>query len=88
MSTLICSGQITRDEAIEEIKKNPYPSEELLQEDREYLIKKLGINEAEFERLMALPVKQHTDYPSILHWYDRLRPYVRAARKVKKAIKP
>jgi N-acetyl sugar amidotransferase len=86
MSTLICSGQITREEALEEIKKNPYPSEELLQEDREYLIKKLGINEAEFERLMALPVKQHTDYPSILHWYDRLRPYVRAARKVKKSI--
>jgi hypothetical protein len=88
MSTLICSGQITREEALEEIQKNPYPSEELLQEDREYLIKKLGINETEFERLMALPVKQHTDYPSILHWYDRLRPYVRAARKVKKAIRP
>jgi N-acetyl sugar amidotransferase len=87
MSTLICSGQITRDEALEEIKKNPYPSEELLQEDREYLIKKLGINEAEFERLMALPVKQHTDYPSILHWYDRLRPYVRLFRKIKQAIR-
>jgi len=86
LSTLICSGQITREQALEEIKKNPYPSEELLQEDREFLIKKLGITEEEFERIMSLPVKAHTDYPSILHWYDLLRPYVRAARKVKKAI--
>jgi N-acetyl sugar amidotransferase len=87
MSTLICSGQITREEALEEIKKNPYPSEELLQEDREYLIKKLGITVAEFESIMALPVIAHTDYPSILHWYDRLRPYVRAFRRIKHAIR-
>jgi N-acetyl sugar amidotransferase len=87
MSTLICSGQITRDEALEEIKKNPYPSEELLQEDREFLIKKLGITNADFESIMAMPVKAHTDYPSILHWYDRLRPYVRAFRKIKQSIR-
>jgi len=86
LSTLICSGQITREKALQEIKSNPYPSEELLLEDREYLIKKLGISEAFFEEIMNTPVKQHTDYPSILHWYDRLRPYVRAAKKVKKAI--
>jgi N-acetyl sugar amidotransferase len=86
LSTLICSGQIKREDALEEIKKNPYPSEELLQEDREYLIKKLGITADEFESIMALPVKAHTDYPSILHWYDRLRPYVRAMKKVKRAF--
>lgn len=86
LSTLICSGQITREEALEEIKKNPYPTEEMLLEDREYLIKKLGITEQEFQYLMDLPVKKHTDYPSILHWYDKLRPYVRAARKIKHKI--
>ena len=86
LSTLICSGQITREHALEEIKKDPYPSEELLTEDREYVLKKLGIPEDEFVRLMAEKPKLHTDYPSILHWYDRLRPYVRAARKLKKAI--
>jgi N-acetyl sugar amidotransferase len=86
LSTLICSGQITREKALEEIKSNPYPTEELLLEDREYLIKKLGITEAIFEEIMNTPVKKHTDYPSILHWYDRLRPYVRAAKRVKKAI--
>lgn len=86
LSTLICSGQITRDEALEEIKKDPYPTEQMLLEDREYLIKKLGITEQEFQKLMDLPVKKHTDYPSILHWYDRLRPYVRTARKIKHKI--
>ncbi|MFN5370012.1 MAG: N-acetyl sugar amidotransferase [Bacteroidia bacterium] len=87
LSTLICSGQISRAEALAEIKKNPYPSEELLFEDRDFLIKKLGITELEFESIMALPVKAHTDYPSILHWYDRLRPYVRAFRKIKQSIR-
>jgi hypothetical protein len=72
--------------ALEEIKSNPYPSEELLQEDREYLIKKLGISETIFEEILNAPVKKHTDYPSILNWYDRLRPYVRTAKKFKKAI--
>lgn len=86
LSTLICSGQITRDEALEEIKKDPYPTEQMLLEDREYLIKKLGLTEQEFQKLMDLPVKKHTDYPSILHWYDRLRPYVRTARKIKHKI--
>jgi N-acetyl sugar amidotransferase len=86
LSTLICSGQISREMALEEIKSNPYPSEELLQEDREYLIKKLGISETIFEEILNAPVKQHTDYPSILNWYDRLRPYVRTAKKFKKAI--
>ena len=87
LSTLICSGQITRNEAVEEIKKDPYPSEELLNEDREYVLKKLGIKEDEFVRLMEEKPKLHTDYPSILHWYDRLRPYVRMARKVRNSIK-
>jgi N-acetyl sugar amidotransferase len=86
LSTLICSGQISRSEALEEIKKNPYPTEELLLEDREYLIKKLRISEQEFQNIMDLPIKKHTDYPSILHWYDRLRPYVRAVRKIKNKI--
>jgi N-acetyl sugar amidotransferase len=86
LSTLICSGQITREKALQEIKKNPYPSEELLLEDKEYLIKKLGITEAYFEELMNNPIKQHKDYPSILHWYDRLIPYVKFARKIKKTI--
>jgi N-acetyl sugar amidotransferase len=62
-SALICSGEITREEALKELKQEPYPIEEQMA-DREYVVKKLEITEEEFERIMALPQKTHSDYPS------------------------
>ncbi len=40
-----------------------YP-EDLQREDREYVIKKLGMTEQEFESIMAAPVKSYRDYPN------------------------
>ena len=88
LSTLICSGQMTKEDALAEIKNNPYPNPEILQEDREYFIKKLGISESEFQEIMSIPQKSHLDYPSILHWYARFRPYVRFLKKVKGKLIP
>lgn len=62
LSTLICSGEITRDEALEEIKKDPYPDQELKKNDYEYTIKKFGLTEKEFENIMNLPLKTINDY--------------------------
>ena len=64
LSTLISSGQITREEALDEINKDPYPSEELENEDKNYVIKKFGITPQEFDRIMNLPKKTIWDYPS------------------------
>ena len=64
LSTLICSGQITRDEAFEEVKKAPYRSEELEKKDKEYVIKKLGLTKNQFENIMTLPTKSFKDYPT------------------------
>lgn len=63
LSTLICSGQITRDAALEELKKETYPAD-MLASDKEYVIKKLGLTENEFEQIMASPVKSYSDYPN------------------------
>jgi N-acetyl sugar amidotransferase len=82
LSTLICSGQLSRETALEEIEKSPYPSQELFEKDREFFIKKLGITIDEFERLMAQPAKSHLDYPSVMHWYKRLRPFGRVVKKL------
>jgi len=73
-SNLICSGQMTRDAALEEMKNDPYP-EAMMQEDREYVKKKLGLTEAEFEQIMALPVKTYRDYPNYEQrtWVDPFR---------------
>lgn len=63
LSALICSNEISRDLALQELKQEPYPIEEQ-NADREYVIKKLSITEGEFERIMALPPRTHFDYPN------------------------
>jgi hypothetical protein len=62
-SSLICSGEMTREQALEALKEPPY-SLEMQEADREYVIKKFGITEEEFERIMNLPKKTIYDYPS------------------------
>lgn len=68
LSSLICSGEITREEALEELKKPTYPPT-LQEEDREYVIKKLGLTDAEFEKIMNTPPKTIYDYPSYARDY-------------------
>lgn len=62
-STLINSGQMTRDEALEAMEHDPYP-EHLKQEDKDYILKKFGFNDAEFDAIMERPIKTHKDYKS------------------------
>ena len=61
LSTLICSGQITREEALKELEKPLYEKDEL-ERDKKYVLKKLGLSEKEFEDLMKLPIKKHREY--------------------------
>jgi N-acetyl sugar amidotransferase len=63
LSSLIVSGQMTRDEALAEMAEDTYPPE-LLEQDKLYVIKKLGITEAEFDEIMVAPVRTHRDFPS------------------------
>lgn len=63
LSTLICSGQITRDEALLELKKEVYPPD-LLAADKEYVYKKLGMKAEEFQAIIDAPAKHYTDYPN------------------------
>lgn len=63
LSSLICSGETSREDALEELKKPTYaPS--LQEEDREYVAKKLGLTADEFDAIMQLPKRTIHDYPS------------------------
>lgn len=73
LSTLINSGQISREDALKELEKPPYP-EHQLQEDKEFILKKLDLSETEFDQIMKLPIKKHTDYPS---FYNRHYKWLR-----------
>jgi N-acetyl sugar amidotransferase len=79
-SNLVLSGQMTREEALEQMKLPVYP-ENLLEEDREYTIKKLGFSEAEFDAMMAAPTKTFEDYRTSHKIFETAKKMVNATRR-------
>lgn len=68
LSTLVCSGQVTREQALGEISTPAYPPE-WVEPDKTFVAKKLGISREEFDAIMALPKKRYVDYPNLQnHW--------------------
>ncbi len=72
LSNLIHSGQMTREKALEEINRSPYLTKEMGEEDKNYVIKKLGLTNEEFEKIMSLPIKNHEDYPNYSLFFEKL----------------
>jgi len=63
LSSLILSGQITREEALQKLSEPLYLKNEL-REDLHYVCKKLEISTDEFFEYLRSPKKKETDYPS------------------------
>jgi N-acetyl sugar amidotransferase len=80
LSDLINSGQMTREQALEEIARPPYPVE-LQQQDLQYVVKKLGLTMAQFDELMALPLRSFRDYRNSFHRVERLKRLANALRR-------
>jgi N-acetyl sugar amidotransferase len=86
-SRLICSGQMTKEAALEELRRSPYDPE-LLNQDREFVLKKLGISESEFAALMKAPIRSHDAFSTdrrvvqtLLHARQRSRRIVQRLRR-------
>jgi N-acetyl sugar amidotransferase len=79
-SALVRSGELTRQQALDDLKQDPYP-EDKVGEDVEYVIKKLGLTPNEFEEIMSLPPKNFRDYPSYYPLFEKLGPLVKMALK-------
>lgn len=73
LSTLICSGEISREEALIAIAKPPYLDADLEKQDLEFVIKKFDLTKDEFERIMQLPIKTIHDYPNNFNRWEILR---------------
>ena len=68
-SSLVCSGEISREVALEQLEHPTYaPS--MQEDDREYVVKKLGLTESEFDAIMKAPRKTFWDYPSYSHFVE------------------
>jgi N-acetyl sugar amidotransferase len=62
-SSLILTGQMTREEALEKLSHPPYDEETIMQ-DFEYVATKLGIPIEELQGYMDMPIKTYEDYKS------------------------
>jgi N-acetyl sugar amidotransferase len=84
LSSLICSGEMTREQALAELSIPTY-SPSMQEEDREYVAKKLGFSDEAFAAIMTAPKKSYWDYPS----YGQImrQPFVKSlVPAVKKAM--
>lgn len=68
-SSLILTGQMSRDEALQELQKLPY-DEETIEGEIDFVARKLGITAEELKALHALPNKSYQDYKSLQYVFD------------------
>lgn len=80
LSDLINSGQITREAALEKFDEVDYP-EQMVAEDKEFVIKKLGITTSEFDQIMKSPPKSFRDYPNIAEQIKKIKKIVNFLRQ-------
>lgn len=81
LSTLICSGQMSRDEALAKMETSVY-EEALLRQDLQFVLKKFKLSAAEFEAIVTAPPKTARDYPNHHFLFHRLRRWKNVFRRI------
>lgn len=89
LSALICAGQIDRESALKKLETPPWEYPEA-KEDKQYVLKKLGFTEDEFEQIMHETPRPHTDFKSYTNKHYRwelkmvalLRPIARPIKRM------
>lgn len=84
LSDLVFGGQITKAEALGELAKPIYDPEQF-QVDYEFVLKKLGLTEAEFEDMMRTPPRSHYEFDyekPIDERYPLLKPFKKVYRMI------
>lgn len=69
LSSLIKSGQLSREAALEELQQPTYDPE-LQADDKKFVAKKLGVSVTELDEIFARPNKDYTDYASYEKLFD------------------
>lgn len=83
LSTLIISGQMEREEALTQLKQIPYPSEQELEEDKSYFLKKMGWSKKDLESYLKRERVEHSKYGSEMSYLSVLS---RTKKKFKKVL--
>lgn len=77
-SALVRSGQMTREQALEELK-TPYPYQ---QELVDYTVRKLGLSKEEFDEIMSTECKTFLDYSTYYPLMRKLKWPIKMASKL------
>jgi len=64
LSSLIMSNQMTRDDALKFLEESPYPNQDLLKTDRDFVLKKLDFSEESFDAYLKAKPVEHSEYGS------------------------
>jgi N-acetyl sugar amidotransferase len=80
LSDLIKAGQLTRAQALEEIKQPPYPKE-VQEQDVLYACKKFGFTPRQFDDIMKAEVKSFRDYRNSFNRIEFMRNSVNWLRR-------
>ncbi len=86
LTNLIYAGQITKEDALNELSAPPYDPDQM-EEDRQFVSKKLGFTLAEFDEIMRAPPRPHSDFAverSVYEAYPALRPLRGAFNLIKR----
>lgn len=67
-SSLICSGQMTREEALEKLSE-PLYSPEQLEADTQFICDKLGYSRDDFLKILSLPINFHGNYDNSTRFF-------------------
>lgn len=86
LSNLICSGQLTKEAALRELGKNIY-SEEQASQDLAFVLKKLELSRQEFDDIMSLPARKHTEFDQIGSFFSRF-PLATPLRPIWNRVRP
>jgi N-acetyl sugar amidotransferase len=86
LSTLICSGQTTKEEALKELALPLYDVKEL-KADKEYVLKKFSLSESEFENIMHLPIRRHEDFKMDRLLKEKYMNLLKRTEPIRKALK-
>jgi N-acetyl sugar amidotransferase len=81
LSCMVCMRDITRAEALTEMERDPYAGYNL-EEDRAFVMKKLGLSANDLNAILDAPPKSYRDYASNANFLHRLPHVKRVLRRL------
>jgi N-acetyl sugar amidotransferase len=88
LSSLVLSGQLSRQEAATQLEESAYPDADLLARDKEYFLKRMSWTEDEFSSYLQRKEVPHSRYGNEMRFYEKIfLPAMKVYRFVNSPIK-